>query len=200
MYMPIDETTKKATEKLLADLEREFGKDSEEYKNHAAVKILENIRKQEERNRIEMEKSMKQRTGKISKTLPAGVYYIGDPCYVIDDDEWNDFLDIFWDVEDKIYEPDFIYKDRLLFCHGTRHGDGFFPVCNMPFSGSTWLDVDAGMLACLPIALVASDQISDLHYTPDNGKGKLIMAFDKEFECGYDDGVFTFETMTVNTN
>lgn len=27
-------------------------------------------------------------------TLPAGKYWIGDPCYAIPDSDWDDFLDI----------------------------------------------------------------------------------------------------------
>ena len=64
-------------------------------------------------------------------------YYLGDPCYVIPDAEWDDFCKIMrYDGED------FEYKDETCRVIGTG-GDG-------DFGG---LSVDAGIIGVIPVSL-----------------------------------------------
>jgi len=64
-------------------------------------------------------------------------YYLGDPCYVIPDAEWDDFCQIMrYDGED------FEYKDKTCRVIGTG-GDG-------DFGG---LSVDAGIIGVIPVSL-----------------------------------------------
>jgi len=77
--------------------------------------------------------------------LPAGRYYIGDPCYVFGDN-WGRFLDTF-----DAGKTEF---DGLKFaaCH-TAYGDG-------KFGG---FPVDAGMLAMIPEAMVQANCPPDMY-------------------------------------
>ena len=54
-------------------------------------------------------------------TLPAGEYYIGDPCYVIDDNKWMAFVDAFREEgEGGMFE----FEGHGCTAFYTRWGDG----------------------------------------------------------------------------
>ena len=72
-------------------------------------------------------------------------YYLGDPCYVIPDDEWGDFCNIMRDDGE-----DFEYKDETCRVIGTG-GDG-------DFGG---LSVDAGIIGVIPISLCDPQSLKD---------------------------------------
>ena len=65
------------------------------------------------------------------------IYYLGDPCYVIPDEEWGDFCSIMRDDGEE-----FEYKGETCVVIGTG-GDG-------DFGG---LSVDAGIIGCIPVSL-----------------------------------------------
>ena len=64
--------------------------------------------------------------------FPAGEYYVGDPCYAIDNAVWDDLIavtgcfgynpDDLSDWNDGLYH----YKYRPCWCHGTAYGDGMY--------------------------------------------------------------------------
>ena len=73
-------------------------------------------------------------------------YYLGDPCYVIPDDEWGDFCNIMrYDGED------FEYKDETCRVIGTG-GDG-------DFGG---LSVDAGIIGVIPVSLCDPQKLKNI--------------------------------------
>lgn len=72
-------------------------------------------------------------------------YYLGDPCYVIPDDEWSDFCSIMRDDGE-----DFEYKGETCRVIGTG-GDG-------DFGG---LSVDAGIIGVIPVVLCDPQQLKD---------------------------------------
>lgn len=85
-------------------------------------------------------------------------YYLGDPCYVIPDDEWGDFCDIMrYDGED------FEYKGETCRVVGTG-GDG-------DFGG---LSVDAGIIGVIPVSLCDPDELES---TVKSNDGRLINNF-----------------------
>ena len=85
-------------------------------------------------------------------------YYLGDPCYVIPDDEWGDFCDIMrYDGED------FEYKGETCRVVGTG-GDG-------DFGG---LSVDAGIIGIIPVSLCDPDELESIVKSND---GRLINNF-----------------------
>jgi len=72
-------------------------------------------------------------------------YYLGDPCYVIPDDEWSDFCHIMRDDGE-----DFEYKDETCRVIKTG-GDG-------DFGG---LSVDAGIIGVIPVSLCDPQSLKD---------------------------------------
>jgi hypothetical protein len=76
--------------------------------------------------------------------LPPGKYYIGDPCYVFNDDTWQRLLDGA-PFEGAIVE----FDGRQLWGQSTAHGDGVY----LDQDGNEF-GVDSGVLAAIPIELV----------------------------------------------
>jgi hypothetical protein len=89
----------------------------------------------------------------IVGTLPAGTYYIGDPCYVIED-HWDAFLEALNAAEGKdgyLRGVVFTFAGRQVFVSATNTGDGVYrdnEGVNYP--------VDAGMLAAIPVELTGT--------------------------------------------
>ena len=93
--------------------------------------------------------------------LPAGKYYIGDPCYVIDEDRWSDFVDASFGSDQKgIAVTEF--DGHPMYAHGTAYGDG----CYLGSDGVRY-GVDAGMLSVVPLALC-------LRYEEDEMKSEMV--------------------------
>lgn len=78
--------------------------------------------------------------------LEAGEYYIGDPCYVIADEEWDDFLDVFISKDSGFFE----YKGHRFFVSSTAYGDGSYED-----NFNNTYPVDAGLIGAIPMELVA---------------------------------------------
>jgi hypothetical protein len=84
--------------------------------------------------------------------LNAGQYYIGDPCYVIADDEWDDFLGVFISSDSGFFE----YKGHSFFVSNTAYGDGSYE----DNFGNTY-PVDAGLIGAIPMELVSQYKEKD---------------------------------------
>jgi hypothetical protein len=118
--------------------------------------------------------------------LPAGRYYLGDPCYVIDGDKWNDFLAEFWKIpEDRggVFE----YDGQTCAAFYTMYGDGQYETTA---GGYGFLPVDAGIIGCIPINIAGH---------ADNSGGVAI-EFRKPVECYEKDGWLHFGDIVVNTS
>lgn len=114
-------------------------------------------------------------------TLPAGKYYIGDPCYVIDNEKWDDFLGPFWNHGGRGGKFDFEGDDCVAFY--TQYGDGQY---ELEGEGAL-LPVDAGMIGCIPKVMCHSD-----------GDGADV-TFDEPFECWEENGNLHFGDLVVKT-
>lgn len=79
-------------------------------------------------------------------TMPAGMYYIGDPCYVIN--QWDEFLMPMWSADGK---RSFIWKDQKCVVFQTAYGDGVYE----DRDGRSY-PVDAGIIGAIPY--VACDE------------------------------------------
>lgn len=113
--------------------------------------------------------------------LPAGEYYIGDPCYVID--SWDEFLAPFWMQEPRGGVFDFDGYPVAAFY--TLYGDGYYTL----EPGGEGLPVDAGMIGAIPVVLMTKGGEAD---------GALV-SFDEPFECYEINGVLHFGDYTVET-
>jgi len=109
----------------------------------------------------------------------AGTYYVGDLCYVISDDNWDKLLD-----ETNYLENDNLtFKGESIWSHGTCYGDGSYTDQKGRKYG-----VDAGIIGIMPA-----------HLRDDENENDNIITFEKDFEVSYEDGVFLFGDIQIDT-
>jgi hypothetical protein len=128
--------------------------------------------------------------------MPAGKYYIGDLCYVMTDEEWDEFCSITIDGQ-KVIDGEFQLSDGRRFAtYGTAYGDGVY---HDQYGHS--YSVDAGLIGCI--------KLEDIKYV-DNYDQFLdigaIMEFDNSFATsggrgdeGWE-GLIQFGHVMIETN
>lgn len=110
-------------------------------------------------------KVLGSRSLKTSEILPAGEYWITDPCYTLghcEESEWIRLGELF-DVHEPRYammEIEAGGKTFEVFMSTTNGGDGCFPVIKDGTQIGKF-PVDAGMFAIIPIELLDAAQIID---------------------------------------
>jgi len=115
--------------------------------------------------------------------MPAGKYYIGDPCYVISGSEWSEFLDPYWSVGG--YGGVFDYDGLSVCVFQTKYGDGRYEA-----SDGAMLGVDAGIIGAVPMELCKGGDLAL----------GTIVEFHEPFECARDyNGLLRFGNVTVMT-
>ena len=136
-------------------------------------------------------------------TMPAGTYYIGDPCYMVKD---NASGNNFWDrLCELTYKPraqlkSMIVDSMLIWSHATIHGDGLFLLQTKNFQSRLY--VDSGRIACMKISdsLIPYKLNDDrFHDVDDKSSHYCIRSFTNEFEVGYSLGQFYIGNYTINT-
>jgi hypothetical protein len=152
-------------------------------------------------------------------TMPAGAYYLGDPCYVFDNnergtDEWtrllenSDYFDAgesegspvgYVDVPADPSDPANSATVSLpVLAFGTAYGDGGYE----DRDGNHY-SVDAGMIGLVPAWWVAANMeanAGDLSYLTDNA---CFVVFDTDVECtkdGPDEGLLSFGRVEIVTH
>ena len=120
--------------------------------------------------------------------LPAGRYWVGDPCYVINGDEWDFFVEI---DENGVVE----FKGQEVFVVETG-GDGCWE-----HNGKTY-GVDAGLLAVVPAALVeesGNDQGVFVELTDDAEVGCVTNNYGMLLEVFAADVIITWQEVDDET-
>lgn len=99
--------------------------------------------------------------------LPAGKYFVGDPCYVFNDG-WSRLLH-----EADFFEDDAIvtFNGHNLFATHTAYGDGLYSDQN-----GHMYPVDSGLIGAVPSALWERDA---------GDKAGMIVVFDSDLEVGH---------------
>lgn len=119
----------------------------------------------------------------MSIKLPAGTYYIGDPCYVIgtkQHEEWTDILGATNFFDGEVYEV----RGHKVWAHGTAHGDGVY-ADNL----GNHYGVDAGLIGAIPIGMVDDmDEAKKLGHIHD---------FENDFSCSYANGKLNFGDLVL---
>jgi hypothetical protein len=122
--------------------------------------------------------------------LAAGEYYIGDPCYILDEDQYDVLL-----TETQFFMQGSVDRGGVMFdkvtgkyfsVFSTKYGDG----CYRGNNGFTY-GVDAGCISCIPVEMV-----SEPRYDTD----VTAVQFDRDFEVRYDDGLIVFGDVVINTD
>lgn len=89
--------------------------------------------------------------------MPAGRYYIGDLCYVMDDDEWDEFCSITIKGNECL-DGEFVMRDGRKFAtYGTRWGDGEY----RDQQGNRY-GVDAGLIGCIRVEDIRANKYPDI--------------------------------------
>jgi len=127
--------------------------------------------------------------------LPAGDYYIGDPCYVLaadgyPDDRWSKFCNLLYDHNKQREVTEF--EGVPMYAAGTANGDGeFLGTDNFAYG------VDAGLIGIVPLSLCTDT--ARLERAKEHALGRFV-TFTKEFEAESNgEGVFYFDDIVINT-
>ena len=122
--------------------------------------------------------------------LPAGTYFIADPCYIIRDEQYDRLLEETNYFGYLLPDRGNIFIDsvtKLPFAvFSTAYGDGSY----LDESGFEY-GVDAGCISCVPVAMV------DKHTSA--GDSINLVTFDSPFEVGYNHGLITFGHIQIKT-
>lgn len=125
-------------------------------------------------------------------TFEAGRYYIGDPCYVANDEQWDEIIKetgcFGYESFSSADENTFHLNGYRCWANGTPFGDG----CYRDQSRHEYW-VDAGLIGIVPAKAIEND-------TPDFRGGYMFHTFDNSFEVCYNDGIFQFGNITIDTN
>jgi hypothetical protein len=115
--------------------------------------------------------------------MPAGKYWVGDPCYSVPDDRWIEWLE----AADYTSEPDILFAKvagRPVLGIGTAYGDGEY-TSNLGHS----FPVDAGLIGVTPVELVKGEPF-----------GSTLVEFNRPFECRYDEGTIILGHIKIDTD
>jgi hypothetical protein len=123
----------------------------------------------------------------ITIEMPAGKYYLGDPCYSVPDDRWIEWLD----AADSENAGRVLIADldgHKIIGFGTAYGDGEY----RDQHGNTY-GVDAGLIGLVPV------EIAENPYEGQEGCGRIV-EFTEPFECSrYKDGTLKFGEIVIET-
>jgi hypothetical protein len=112
----------------------------------------------------------------------AGKYYVGDPCYVISDEHWDELGEqTNWFQNNDSFK----FKGNTCFTCGTAYGDGTY----YDYEGREY-GVDAGLIGVVPFKCI-----------DDNfkGEGGQIIEFNEDFQAYEQDGTFFIGDITIET-
>lgn len=159
--------------------------------------------------------------------LPPGVYYIGDPCYLIDDKEWQaalmqtryfnlfvrNYKDSFGRIDnDNEHNPRHLQhgiferrngaNTQLFAVSTTAYGDGEYPC----YVRDRWekqklgnCPVDAGCIAAIPVGIAGQQSCEKAKRLVEKGLG-LMYEFSTPFTVEYDGGDISFGPLTIKTD
>lgn len=120
--------------------------------------------------------------------MPAGTYYIGDLCYVMDTDEWDQFCSITISGMNCLSGEFNMPDGRRFATYGTKWGDGEY----RDQYGNQY-GVDAGLIGCI--------RLDDIRHKPVNiGSLGAVITFQNDFDTSYADGVINIGHIHIDTD
>lgn len=126
-----------------------------------------------------------------SYIVPAGKYWLGDPCYIIKDNQWLNFCNELSLQEDKgnCFVPLEEEVKVLAFC--TYHGDG----CYLDQHGNSY-PVDAGLIGLIPWEY--TEKFTEKDSTEFLSLSNIV-EFTEDTLCFTADGILTFGNYIIDT-
>lgn len=122
-----------------------------------------------------------------STTLPAGAYFIGDPCYAIPNDRWMEWLEAAkYDQPKGRWMLDAKLGSYRAVGMSTAYGDGVYLGSDNHEYG-----VDAGMIGAVPLTISTEKQSSHLG---------TVVYFDRDFTISRtEEGTITIGHIVIET-
>ncbi len=127
----------------------------------------------------------------IEVEVPAGKYVLGDPCYAVPHDKWNELLESCSCFNNPIGRFSTYNRGSTIIhsavAFGTRWGDG----CYRGTDGNFY-PVDAGLIGLVPLSASSNELRDDL---------STVVTFDKPTICSTDGkGKLRFGHITIDTD
>jgi len=126
--------------------------------------------------------------------MPAGLYYVGDLCYVMTDEEWDDFCSITIQGNECVSGEFTMPDGRKFATYNTMYGDGEYSDQSAHYS----FVVDSGSIGCIKLTEI-NVGIDDV------GRLGSVIQFNSDFETSGGrsekwDGVIRFGHIHINTD
>ena len=118
-------------------------------------------------------------------TVPAGAYFLGDPCYAVPSEMWDDLLSSC----DVFKKPVGIVSGIEVLAFGTHFGDGTYS----DGQGGSY-PVDAGLIGLTPIKLASTHP----DYWALSNMGRIVTFTDATL-CTSDGRKLQFGSFCINT-
>ena len=124
--------------------------------------------------------------------LPAGKYFIGDPCYVLQskdnsDERWSKFCDLIYEDEDGNTNEVTEFEGVPMYTGNTKYGDGYY----LDNYGNGY-GVDAGLIGAVPMELCKQSK-------KEMDRLGRVVVFKKDFRARSQDGIFYFGDIVIDT-
>lgn len=121
--------------------------------------------------------------------MVAGQYYVGDLCYVMTDEEWDEFCDLTI-KGNRCLGGEFALSDGRIFAtYNTKWGDGEYKS-----NRGTSHCVDSGSIGCILVSDIRANKYDDLE-----GLGAII-DFNGPFSTGENNGMIYFGELEIETD
>lgn len=127
----------------------------------------------------------------VEAILPAGTYWVGDPCYCVPDDHWDDLLNVSdffgcggFGTRNTLPKGVYNFRGVPILAFNTAYGDGVYE----DDEGRKY-PVDAGLIGAVPVS-----------YAKSNPFGCHKMTFIVPTKVSNVDGVITIGDIVINTN
>ena len=115
--------------------------------------------------------------------VPAGKYWLGDPCYSVPNNLWDALLDSCETFNLPIGKVTKDGQEYEVLAFGTAYGDGvYFDQHQHHFP------VDAGLIGLTPVGLADGESF-----------GSTLVEFKVDTKCSCRNGVLKFGTYTIDT-
>jgi hypothetical protein len=121
--------------------------------------------------------------------MQAGKYYVGDLCYVMTDEEWDEVCGLTI-INNDCAEGEFTLSDGRRFAmYGTKWGDGEYRS-----NVGTKHSVDSGTIGCILVNDIKAQKYLDIETLG------AMLDFDENFTTFNKDGLIVFGMVIINTD